>query len=388
MAEEVAATRLDTSERRPVYLIDDGHGGFLRVSATAHLLYSLGQRGVPFSEIAAQIGERGTRAVTAAEVESAYRRLSERIDALRARPRRERAYLVQVPLFSAARVRRVAARGAVWLRAAIAIPLVVVSIALVVPALLGGLPRPTPSSFVYGYLGLLAILLVHELGHASACSRHGAAPSAIGFTIYLIYPAFYSDVTAAWSLSRGQRVVVDLAGVCFQLWATAACAALWLAWPLEPLRVMVWMSVGSMAVSLNPIFKFDGYWVLADALGVPNLAQQPRRLFGHLWSRLRGRPRAPLPWSGAVLAVLVPYALVSAVIFGAFAVYLGPSLWSEAARWPARLTALFGVTSVAQAGPALLALVQSTFTLVVGAWLVLRVVGGAARAGARRWVAR
>ena len=75
---------------------------------------------------------------------------------------------------------------------------------------------------VYLVVGLFAFMLgssfFHELGHASACKYFGVRHGGIGFGLYLNFPVLYTDVTEVWKLKRGERCVVNLAGVYFQSW--------------------------------------------------------------------------------------------------------------------------------------------------------------------------
>lgn len=75
---------------------------------------------------------------------------------------------------------------------------------------------------VYLVVGLFAFMLgssfFHELGHASACKFFGVRHGGIGFGLYLNFPVLYTDVTEVWKLKRGERCVVNLAGVYFQSW--------------------------------------------------------------------------------------------------------------------------------------------------------------------------
>ncbi len=67
------------------------------------------------------------------------------------------------------------------------------------------------------------------------------------------------------------------------------------------------MIVGSCLFTLNPVFKFDGYWFLADALGVTNLAAQPLRISHYFLNKFRKRPVKPLPWPPIILIILTLY---------------------------------------------------------------------------------
>jgi len=142
------------------------------------------------------------------------------------------------------------------------------------------------SDFLLVYGLIIASVLSHEIGHASACRRFGEAYGDIGFGIYLIFPVFYADVTRIWKLSRWQRVIVDLGGMYFQLltgvfyYLIYRLSGNWL-WLLASVQIDI-----LILLSFNPIAKFDGYWLVSDLLGIPNLH---RRLTGMV-KRLLGRP--------------------------------------------------------------------------------------------------
>ena len=72
----------------------------------------------------------------------------------------------------------------------------------------------TTPVLLLGLLGLLLVsTLVHEFGHAAACHRGGAQPGDIGVAVYLVYPAFFTDVTSSYRLGRAGRLRTDLGGV-------------------------------------------------------------------------------------------------------------------------------------------------------------------------------
>ena len=70
--------------------------------------------------------------------------------------------------------------------------------------------------YLLAFLGLIvASMLFHELGHAAACRYGGGRPGAIGAGLYLMLPAFYTNVTDAYRLPRRARVRTDLGGIYF-----------------------------------------------------------------------------------------------------------------------------------------------------------------------------
>ena len=128
---------------------------------------------------------------------------------------------------------------------------------------------------VYVIVGLFVFMLLssffHELGHASACKYFGLHHGGIGFGLYLNFPVLYTDVTEVWKLNRMQRCVVNIAGVYFQSYWLLALLIAFLLTNNDMLRYLILTMNLSFLMTLNPFFKFDGYWIASDILGVPNL---------------------------------------------------------------------------------------------------------------------
>lgn len=121
-------------------------------------------------------------------------------------------------------------------------------------------------------LGLmLASMVFHELGHASACRFGGAHPGEIGAGLYLMWPSFYTNVTDGYRLDRAGRVRTDLGGVYFN--AVLACAfyGLFQITHYPPLILAVAATLLLMVEQLLPFVRFDGYWIVSDLAGVPDL---------------------------------------------------------------------------------------------------------------------
>lgn len=144
-------------------------------------------------------------------------------------------------------------------------------------------------------LGLYALLtlgaLVHELGHATACRYGGARPGVIGFGIYIVFPAFFTNVTDAYRLGRSGRLRVDLGGLYFNVLCLLAAGAAYLITGHGLLLLVVVIMQVEMVQQLIPTLRFDGYYVLADLAGVPDLFARVRPVLSGL---LPGRPTHPL----------------------------------------------------------------------------------------------
>lgn len=173
-------------------------------------------------------------------------------------------------------------------------------------------------------VSLLAVMFVksvHECGHALCAHRYGCRIPTVGLAFMILVPRLYTDVTETWRLgSRRSRVAVDSAGVIAELYVAAFALFLWSFVPDGPARSALFVLATtswllSLLVNLNPFIRFDGYYILADLLGIDNL--QPRA-FAHFRWKLRRLlfnldEAAPEMVPGRVSRVFTAYAAVTIV---------------------------------------------------------------------------
>ncbi len=126
------------------------------------------------------------------------------------------------------------------------------------------------------------------------------------------------------------------------------------------------------------MFRFDGYWVLSDALGVTDLSRQPRRLVRRLIDRLRKRPTLPLPWSRWATAVLCLYTPLSFGLWAVFLWRLAPRLWAQARALPEQIAAL-AASPGAASGAQLADLLAAMFLLLVSGWMIAQTAARVSR---------
>jgi putative peptide zinc metalloprotease protein len=121
-------------------------------------------------------------------------------------------------------------------------------------------------------LGLsLVSAAFHECGHAAGCRCGGARPGVIGVGIYLVWPAFFTNVTDSYRLSRAGRLRTDLGGVYFNLIFMLALAGIYVATSDQVLLLVIAVTHLEMLEQLLPFVRFDGYYILSDLVGVPDL---------------------------------------------------------------------------------------------------------------------
>jgi putative peptide zinc metalloprotease protein len=121
-------------------------------------------------------------------------------------------------------------------------------------------------------LGLSLVSAVfHECGHAAGCRYGGARPGKIGVGIYMVWPAFFTNVTDSYRLSRAGRLRTDLGGLYFNAVFMLALAGLYAATSSEVLLLVIAFTHLEMLEQLMPFVRFDGYFILSDLIGVPDL---------------------------------------------------------------------------------------------------------------------
>lgn len=242
-------------------------------------------------------------------------------------------------------------------------------------------------------LALLSLVLakaLHELGHGLTAKRFGCRVPTMGIAFMVLYPMPYTDTSAAWRLTRRrQRMAVGAAGIAAEL--ALACWAL-LAWnllPDGPLRsvAFTWATttwVLTLLVNLSPFMRFDGYYLLSDALDVPNLQD---RAFALARWRIREalfglNEPPPEAWTPRMRRLLVGWAVctwayrfvlflgIALLVYHLFFKVLGVLLfvieiwwfilrpiWREAAEWAGRRHAMrLNRNTLATGGALLLAL--------------------------------
>ncbi len=126
-------------------------------------------------------------------------------------------------------------------------------------------------------LCLAFVKIFHELGHAYTAARYGCRVPTIGIAMVVMVPMLYSDTSDAWKLtSCRKRVAIGAAGMIVECALAALAVFVWsflgdgVARSLVFIVATTSLMVGA-AINLSPLMRFDGYYVLSDWLGIPNL---------------------------------------------------------------------------------------------------------------------
>lgn len=168
-------------------------------------------------------------------------------------------------------------------------------------------------------LGIMSMAL-HEIGHAAACTYGGAVPGAIGVGIYAIFPVFYCDVTDAYRLGKAGRIRTDLAGVYFNVVFILAVAELYFLTGFEPLLAAIALQHIQIFIQLVPVLRLDGYYLVSDLTGVPDLFARIRPILAAV---LTGRRRVQRRVAELKPSVRIAVTAWVFVTVAALSVYLG-----------------------------------------------------------------
>jgi putative peptide zinc metalloprotease protein len=269
-------------------------------------------------------------------------------------------------------------------------PLVVVPFVLAFVATAGwvlfreGLAAATRDAFTQPGLFLLVFAVTalsagfHEFGHAAACRYGGATPGAMGAGLYLVWPAFYTEVGDSYRLGRAGRVRVDLGGLYFNALFAVAMFGVWALTRWEALLLIIAAQVVQMLRQLAPLVRFDGYHILADVTGVPDLYAHIKPTLAGLLPH-RWRQGSALTWwartvvTGWVLLV-VPILLVSVAMMVVAMPRAVATAWeSVGSQWDV-LTRAWADGAAAEVGTRVLSILALALPVLAMGYLLARLV--------------
>ena len=249
-----------------------------------------------------------------------------------------------------------------------------------------GLASATHEAFANPGLVLLILVVTvlsagfHEFGHAAAARRGGATPGAMGTGLYLMWPAFYTDVTDSYRLGRAGRLRTDLGGLYFNAIVAVAIMGIWWATGFDALLLVVVTQILQMVRQLMPLVRFDGYHILADATGVPDLFQRikPTLLALVPWRRTDPEARLLKPWARAVVTiwvlVTVPLLLFSMATMVLTLPRILGTAWDNGLKQQALLTQSIATGDVADAAVRVIALACLALPVLGILYILLRLV--------------
>jgi len=162
----------------------------------------------------------------------------------------------------------------------------------------------SPANWIWLFVAWLLLKALHELGHAVVCKRYGGEVREVGVILILFVPVPYVDVTSSWRFrSKWRRIHTAAAGIYTELLIAAVSTLIWSRTEsvvachlLYSLILMA--SATTLLFNANPLMRFDGYYILADFLEIPNLYTSGSRFLSNVAARvfLGGPSGSKLTW--------------------------------------------------------------------------------------------
>ncbi|HEY1378482.1 MAG TPA: site-2 protease family protein, partial [Gemmataceae bacterium] len=142
---------------------------------------------------------------------------------------------------------------------------------------------------LYIWISLGIVKVIHEFGHGLSCKAFGGECHEMGALFLCLSPCLYCNVSDSWTLpSKWRRIIISFAGIYVEL--VIAAIATWVWWNSPDgtvtsnvaLCVMVLCSISTFIFNANPLMRFDGYYMMADWLEIPNLRDRSNRLLKNI----------------------------------------------------------------------------------------------------------
>jgi putative peptide zinc metalloprotease protein len=160
----------------------------------------------------------------------------------------------------------------------------------------------TPQNLVLLWLLFPIIKALHEFGHAFAVKAFGGEVHEMGIMLLVFSPVPYVDASASSAFpSKWQRAVVGAAGMIVELVIASVALFVWVSVEPGTVRTLAYNTIMIAGISTvlfnaNPLLRFDGYYILADLIEIPNLRQRANTYLDYLCERyLFGREEAQVP---------------------------------------------------------------------------------------------
>ena len=139
------------------------------------------------------------------------------------------------------------------------------------------------SDIIWIALTSIVLKIIHEFAHGITCKKYGGRVKSCGILFLLMIPMPYVDVTSSWRFSnKWQRILTSAAGMLSEIFIAAIACMVWTSSAPGPLQyhsanVIITATLLTLLFNINPLMKFDGYYMLSDWLEIPNLATHGRQ---------------------------------------------------------------------------------------------------------------
>jgi putative peptide zinc metalloprotease protein len=178
-----------------------------------------------------------------------------------------------------------------------------------------------PSLMFMLFGGVVLATAFHEVGHATGTRYGGAKPGVMGVGIYIVWPAFYTDITDSYRLGKAGRLRADMGGMYFNCCFALLVAGLYVMTGFEALLLLVVIQTFAIVQQSLPLLRLDGFYIISDLTGVPDMLTRIKPVLRRLIPGREPDPRVTelKPWvrrvvTGYVCIVVPVIALLFVVM--------------------------------------------------------------------------
>ncbi|MFM8981937.1 MAG: efflux RND transporter periplasmic adaptor subunit [Spartobacteria bacterium] len=219
----------------------------------------------------------------------------------------------------------------------------------------------SPLSLLALYVGIAILKFIHEAGHAFAVRRFGGQSHEVGITLVAGLPLFHVEASDSYMFpQKSSRLVVAAAGILIELFACSLLILVWLVLAdgfLHQLftSLIIIASISTLLFNGNPLMRYDGYYILSDAIDMPDLRQRARSFAAEGISHLLSGTKSSIPvprreaWILGLYGTASPLYLL--VVFFGIWKFLSGALAPHGLKWAGDLLMLsWAVTGILAPG--------------------------------------
>ncbi len=238
-----------------------------------------------------------------------------------------------------------------------------------------------PVTYLWIALAVVVVKVLHELGHALACHSIGRNCHEMGIMLLAFIPCLYCNVSDVWmERSRWKRMLVSAAGIYIEMLIAAICVPLWIMCTDGQLQIFLFamITIGSLNTLLingNPLLRYDGYYLLSDFWGVPNLYAESQKRVDRRVHRLFFADEPILDWSFldvyGILSRGYRTLILAAILFGIYSFFANMELPNLGLGIASTLGILTFAGTVVGTSTKLMRCDWGRFRFFSGLWLVM-----------------
>jgi len=145
-----------------------------------------------------------------------------------------------------------------------------------------------PGNWPLLYIGIVLIKVMHESGHAILCKKFGGDVHSVGLGLIIFTPLPFVDATSSWGFrSRWHRALVGCGGMIVEVFLASLAAIVWARTGEGTVHAVayniMWIaSISTVFFNMNPLVRFDGYYIVSDIFDIPNLQGRSRQQLIHI----------------------------------------------------------------------------------------------------------